>query len=83
MDTRGNIHTIPEEPEAKRVLERRVGKLVPIPADQLSAVKGMSLADRLAWRAREEAKADAALPEDERRKQRNAAKRLRRERRAK
>jgi len=48
MDERGQIHHIADESERAR-LEALHGALVPIPEEELDAVKALSVPDRQAW----------------------------------
>lgn len=83
MDTSGRIHEVLSEVHL-RELEKKHGKLTPIPADQVAAVQAMSIGDRLKWLSKQAHNAPTiGLSEDEERAERNARKRQRRARRGK
>jgi hypothetical protein len=79
MDERGNIHMLARladeaDMEARRELEARVGKLVPIPAAELDVVKAMTTADRIAWYTRHLTPEAKRARKAERKRQRDARK---------
>lgn len=54
MDSRGQIHMLARlanesELDARARLEKQLGKLMPIPAAELEAVKAMPTPERVAW----------------------------------
>jgi hypothetical protein len=72
MDERGQIHHVADDFQ-RALLEKQHGKLVEIPAEELDAVRALSVPDRQAWFRARLANAEQKRARKEARKRQRAA----------